>query len=225
MLVAQVEAHATQLLFELRRDLGVAEPDATDQLSEDWVSVGSVDVGPLRLVVVVPEGGHVLLFPSGVALHDVLVAQVEAHATQLLLELRRDLGVAGPDAVEQLSEDRVSLGSVDVGPLGLLVKVPEGGHVRCQETLVHHTCFGFAYRHQPPTPLSTLCAVEAVDEGVEFRDELGLPTVHPRSRRVQRVILEVLVLLRRSKAPFGEQHQDVLVLLRVLAVKNSVAQP
>jgi hypothetical protein len=156
VLVAHVEAHGTQLLFELRRDLGVAFPDVVDQPSEDRMILASVDV--TLLLVVLAEGGHVLLFPSVIALHVALVAQVEAHGMQLLFKLGRDLSVVGPDVVKKLSKDRMRAGRVDVAHL--LVVLPEGGHVRCQETLVRHLCFQLWPRASPPTthlPVRPLC--------------------------------------------------------------------
>ena len=124
---------------------------------------GSVDVA--LILVERSEGRHVLL-PAGVALHDQLVAHVEAHGPELLLELGRHLGLASSDAIEQSSEDRVRKGSVHVARV--LVVIPESGHVRVPETLVRCTCFALTHRHQPPSPLPASCAVEAVDERVEL---------------------------------------------------------
>jgi len=55
------------------------------------------------------------------------------------------MAFSGPDATQQLSNDRVTYRGIDMGLL--LVVLPEGGHVHCQETLVPYTCIGLTNRH------------------------------------------------------------------------------
>ena len=217
LLIAQVQSsHPHQLVLVLRRNGGVSGPDTTHQRPNHGVGLRNVDVfvDPVK----VAEGRHVLGLPLLVALHDHLIAQVQSHLHQLLLVLRRNGGVSGPDTTHQSPKHGVGIRNVDVSLL--LVVIAKGRHVLGLKPL--RTCLRIclSYRDQPCTTLPTLRAVPSVVVCVKMGNKVFLLEVHPFCDRSQRVVAEGGRTRCRCEGTTTQYHERVLCASRVVPVKG-----
>ena len=127
MLIAHIKAHSGQeLVFKLRRNRCDAGSNTIQEVADHRMRLQVVEVA--FLFVEFAQRQHVLVLPSRIALHDVLIAHVEAHGGQeLVFKLRRNRCVAFSNISQEPAKHRMR--SRDVEVAFLFVEFAQRQHV------------------------------------------------------------------------------------------------